>query len=253
MAATHLQRSGYGIFVRFRRSRLTLRRGIVRVEDALALAEELRASRFHDRGDIFVVKEPEGIIVAEHGGATEARPATPDTAAEPPVEELLAARLPPASPDLVAEPEGTVLEPDVPPSEAPAAWIYAPSKAATPGANGQPPRTPRLAAERAFLQIFRLMGQLEAVRRELAQARAAHERLERAFAATEATIWTHGGGSSDALRRNHERLGRVRDSAVRTMASFERVATLIEQRLEAAWAEATLAASRQLPEHRAPV
>ncbi len=57
------RRPSYDIYVRFRRTRLVLRRGIPRMEDAFAIAAALRASRFHDRGEIFVVKAPEGVIV----------------------------------------------------------------------------------------------------------------------------------------------------------------------------------------------
>lgn len=60
----------YSIFVRFRGSRLPLRRGIRDEETALALARELRANRFHDANSVFVVKEPEGRIVTEPAAAS---------------------------------------------------------------------------------------------------------------------------------------------------------------------------------------
>ncbi len=63
MMSKRSQRASFGVYVRFRRSRLPLRRGIDTLEQALAAATALRASRFHDGGDVFVVREPEGTIV----------------------------------------------------------------------------------------------------------------------------------------------------------------------------------------------
>jgi hypothetical protein len=61
-------RPSYSIFVRFRKSRLALRRGIVRLEDACALADELRKNRFHNQDAVFVVREPEGVVVDPASG-----------------------------------------------------------------------------------------------------------------------------------------------------------------------------------------
>jgi hypothetical protein len=53
----------YGVFVRFRQKRLALRRGIPCIEDAVAIAEALRAERLHGRDDVFVARERDGEAV----------------------------------------------------------------------------------------------------------------------------------------------------------------------------------------------
>src|SRR4051812_41840694 len=55
----------YSVFVRFRQSRLTMRRGIRDLGEAIHFATGLRANRFHDRDNVFVVREPGGEIVDE--------------------------------------------------------------------------------------------------------------------------------------------------------------------------------------------
>lgn len=55
--------TSYSVFVRFRRSRLRLRCGIQDVDEAITTACELRKERFHDKDAVFVVQEPEGVIV----------------------------------------------------------------------------------------------------------------------------------------------------------------------------------------------
>ena len=54
MPAKRSRRSEFSVFVRFRGSRLLLRRGIRSFAEASVIAEELRANRFHDREAIFI-------------------------------------------------------------------------------------------------------------------------------------------------------------------------------------------------------
>lgn len=63
----------YGVFVRFRRSRLALRRGIARIEEAVAIAEALRAERLHGRDEVFVARESDGVAVSD--GSERSEPA----------------------------------------------------------------------------------------------------------------------------------------------------------------------------------
>lgn len=69
----------YGVFVRFRRSKLRLRCGIERIEDALSIAEALRRERPDGGGDVFVARESDGVVVSpapEIAASTEARAAS---------------------------------------------------------------------------------------------------------------------------------------------------------------------------------
>jgi hypothetical protein len=59
------RKTTYAVFVRFRHTRLRLRRGISTVEAAFAFANEVRALRFHDPEEVFVAREPDGVIVIE--------------------------------------------------------------------------------------------------------------------------------------------------------------------------------------------
>src|SRR5262245_6510332 len=70
----------FGVFVRFRKSRLPLRRGISRLEDALAVAATLRRDRLHGQDDVFVVREPDGIVVDDETASE----ATADIRSGPP-------------------------------------------------------------------------------------------------------------------------------------------------------------------------
>src|SRR5271170_2062230 len=102
MVTAYPRQTSYGIFVRFRRSRLALRRGVTHLEEALTIAQQLRASRFHDRGEIFVVKEPEGTIVELEPAAGAPPPlvtAEPQALSEPP---------------RAAAPDGVPIHPDPP-------------------------------------------------------------------------------------------------------------------------------------------
>jgi hypothetical protein len=90
---------GYGIFVRFRRSRLPLRRGIAKLEDAIALAEQFRAERFHAPDAVFVVKEPEGTIVST---LTPVVTAAPLPLGPPPSPPSVPASVPPSVPPELA-------------------------------------------------------------------------------------------------------------------------------------------------------
>ena len=194
---THPKRSSYGIFVRFRRSRLALRRGVTELADAIALAEELRASRFHDRGDIFLVKEPEGTIV----------------------------ELPTAAPEGAAPVEREAERPGLSPARA----------SGEPALSSGPP-----AAKPGLSRILQLGERVDHARRAIARAHTAQDRFLRAVAAAEGVLCKHGESApSDAFRRNHERLGTLVASVAQTLASFERVGTVMERRLERAWAEAT--------------
>lgn len=213
MASVYPRRSSYGIFVRFRRSRLALRRGVTLLEDALAIAEQLRASRFHDRGEIFVVKEPEGTIVETEPAAGAAPPPDPIVTAEPPRAE------PPPAPALDVAPAWTPIVPPRAPSDD----------------GGHASR--RIHRERAT--VLRLIEQIDQVRRAIDRSHAALARLDRAFAAGEGLLQARGESSPEAFRRNHERLGALRMSAANGVASFEETAVLLERRLECAWADAT--------------
>jgi hypothetical protein len=55
--------SSYGIFVRFRKTKLALRRGITSLPLALEIAAQLRADRLHGQRDVFIIKHPEGTVV----------------------------------------------------------------------------------------------------------------------------------------------------------------------------------------------
>lgn len=75
----------YSVFVRFRRGqRLTLKRG-VRLEVALRFASEVRAERFHNPDDVFIIDDVSGEAVTDadpaREGAREAVIASPDPAA----------------------------------------------------------------------------------------------------------------------------------------------------------------------------
>jgi hypothetical protein len=55
----------YGVFVRFRRTRLTMKRGIEDLAEALEFARQVRALRFHDPESVVVLREPDGVAVDE--------------------------------------------------------------------------------------------------------------------------------------------------------------------------------------------
>ncbi|HVY48945.1 MAG TPA: hypothetical protein VHB21_23810, partial [Minicystis sp.] len=50
----------FSIFVRFRKGKLALRRGLLSLRDALQNADQLAAQRFHERDDVFVVCDATG-------------------------------------------------------------------------------------------------------------------------------------------------------------------------------------------------
>lgn len=67
----------YSIFVRFRNTRLTMQRNIPSLEEAVACATALRATRFHAPDSVFIVREPGSMLVDEAalpraGGSSEA-------------------------------------------------------------------------------------------------------------------------------------------------------------------------------------
>jgi hypothetical protein len=220
------RRTSYGIFVKFRRSRLVLRRGIVRLEDALSLAEQLRAGRFHDRGDIFVVREPEGVVVEAPEPAPPSVPPVPmgDTPKPPaqPVPVDVAKPASPTPPALAGIPEAR------PPAETP--------PSASPARRAAPPRA-ALAEELAG--FLRMIAQADNVRCAVHRARVAQARLERACRAMDHASQGHDPPPAVDLRQNRERLLDLRTSSARSVESFERVAILVERRLAVAWAEAT--------------
>ena len=202
--------SSYGIYVRFRRSRLALRRGVPELADALALAEELRASRFHDRGDIFVVKEPEGTVVELPSAPPLGTPAEP---------ERLSGSV--ALATLARAPDAPVSTGGIP-------------RATRPSSSGPPAAPPGLA------RILQLGEQVDHLRLTLERARTAQERFVRALAAADGTMRAHWASSPpDAFRRNRERLTPLLATGEQTLASFERVGAVVERRLQRAWAEAT--------------
>jgi hypothetical protein len=209
MTTAYPRRTSYGIFVRFRRSRLALRRGVAQLEEALEIAQQLRASRFHDRGEIFVVKEPEGTIVEL------APPSDAPTALVTAQPQSVSERPPPAAPDC-AEGEPLVLPPAPAHDEAPA----------------------YRAIHRDRARVLHLIEQIDLVRRTIARSHAALARFERAFDAAESLLQDHGGSSPDVFRRNHQRLAVLRASAAKSVASFEQTAVLLERRLESAWTDA---------------
>ncbi|MFT3764878.1 MAG: hypothetical protein QM820_05075 [Minicystis sp.] len=91
----------YGVFVRFRKSRLPLRRGIVRLEEALTIAATLRRERLHGRDDVFVVREPDGAVIDGPGAEEPARAPEPKAVAaaatEPGDDETASGSIPRAS------------------------------------------------------------------------------------------------------------------------------------------------------------
>jgi hypothetical protein len=87
----------YGVFVRFRRQRLTLRRHLPTLEEGLAFAREIRTLRFHNPDRVILVRETDDAIVDEpiapvsttrptEGGAHDV-----SSASEPLLKEALAA------------------------------------------------------------------------------------------------------------------------------------------------------------------
>jgi hypothetical protein len=58
-----VKRSGYSVFVTYRKRRLTLKRGLPTLEAAARFTEELKRSRFHERDDIIIVDERSGETV----------------------------------------------------------------------------------------------------------------------------------------------------------------------------------------------
>jgi hypothetical protein len=214
--AAYPRRPSYSIFVRFRRSRLALRRGIAREEDALAIAEELRAGRFHDQGDVFVVKEPEGTVLELPPLPAAAPAPTPfalpsQSSSTPPspiaAEELIAA----------VSPESVEARPMLPP----------PPRAGGP---------PRLIA-RDLASILRLVGQVRRFGQVIERARAAHSRLDRACAAAERALLSHPGPPPAALRRSRERLVAMREAAALAIGSYERAGALVARNLDAVRAD----------------
>jgi hypothetical protein len=245
--ATYPRRPSYGIFVKFRRSRLALRRGIVHLEDALALAEQLRASRFHDRGDIFVVKEPEGTLIEVPP------PALPSV---PPV---TVAPAHPETPQSRWELRPAVTMGALPPKPRPAPSQPVPVDEAKPApptpqalgavAEARPPveippparrsALPRASSAHELADLLRLIAQANDVRGTVDRARVAQARFERACQAMDHASQRHDAPPAVDLRHNQERLLALRTSSARSVASFERVAIVVERRLAVAWAEAT--------------
>ena len=125
-------------------------------------AAALRASRFHDGGDVFVVKEPEGTIV-------ELDLADPPSPPHP---------RPPSSPE-------------APPDEAPAAT---PSAALPPRAADR-----ERVEERAEARLEALAAQLGPAQRAIARARAAQERFERALAEAGRALRADGRRADEAI------------------------------------------------------
>jgi hypothetical protein len=213
MGATHL---GYGIFVRFRRSRLPLRRDIAKLEDALAIAEQIRAERFHKREAVFVVKEPEGTVVTAGS-------------AEVPQEELSAASTAAPSP---LPPSPLPPAPRLPSAVAP---LSLPPGSPLPFSSSVPPAPPALPAARTALDpaaLHRWTERLRAMQWALKRARRAQARLESAHDAAGSVLRLHGSTPPEAWVRHHEALGRVCDSVRRTVASFERTAAMVERHLQ---------------------
>jgi hypothetical protein len=65
MRSSNGHRTTYGVYTKFRQSRLALRRGIVDVADAIEFARQMRALRFHDPDDVVIVQEPSDVIVGD--------------------------------------------------------------------------------------------------------------------------------------------------------------------------------------------
>ncbi len=191
----HLQRASYGIYVRFRRSRLPLRKGIDTLEHALVAAAALRAGRFHDGGDVFVVKEPEGTIVEP-------------TLAEP------STLPPPASSPLPEAPRDDVPS-TLPTPLFPRAVVEA------------------RADDRARMRLEVLEAQLVQSQRAIARARAAQERFERAYVEAERVLRVHGRRADEAILSHRARVGAARELSARTVAHCEESAALLVERVEA--------------------
>jgi len=190
-----------------------LRRGIDTLEHALAAATALRASRFHDGGDVFVVREPEGTIVelveVDLPAGTDSLSAAPPSSAPPPSD------VPPSTEALQAEPPPAA-PPDSEPPRAAGEWVVEPHVQA---------------------RLDALAAQLEQAHLAIARARAARERFERAYAEAGRALRIHDGygvEAAEAINAYRARLDATRDLSVRTVASCERSASLIAERLAAA-------------------
>src|SRR5438046_83820 len=71
----------YSVCVRFRKSKLPLKRGLA-LEAALSFAQTQRAVRFHSPEDVFVLNEASGAIVDEREHGTDPQAAAADVLAE---------------------------------------------------------------------------------------------------------------------------------------------------------------------------
>jgi hypothetical protein len=206
----------YGIFVKFRRSRLALRRGIVTLEEALSLAEQIRESRFHDRGDVFVVKEPEDVTV----DAEWLRPRTVADAVQ------------------VAQVAGTGL-----------GRVNSPIGGTAPRASSPAPAAPSPSPPQRYPlpldSLLRLSAQVDRMGRAVDRARAAQARFDSACLTAGDTLsrWEKapgaGGGPIAGLRQSVDRALALRGSAARSIASFESASLLFRRRVEAVWVEST--------------
>lgn len=215
------RRTTYGVFVRFRKSRLPMRRGIGRLEEALEIAETLRRERLHGPDDVFVVRETDGVRV--DGAAPSAPPATSG-----------AVEIDDERPALDGAPRNRA--------------------AAGPGAAQEPRHANGHRAVDAARPspdaLWHLMAGLERARRASARAAGVHARFERTATALEAAV-QRGGGAPPRLVQQQARMQALRALIASAAASFDRATALAEARLQGVWTEAATAAPPRPPPRQA--
>lgn len=201
MDETVVRISTYGIFVRFRKSRLALRKGITSLPVAMEIAAQLRADRLHGQRDLFIVKYPEGTIVElppPEGSAPMESPQPPESVE--PGEPLPVASVQGLAPDTTRS--AAPVPPDPPPSAPQVADSARPSAPPQSGVRG------------------------ERMQRAIARSRAARESFERIVPTS-----TEGADDVDAeLAEIHERLTTLHAATCRVAETFEAIATTRDKR-----------------------
>jgi hypothetical protein len=231
----------FSVFVRFRKSRLPLRRGIGSLEEAVAAAEALRRERLHGKDDIFIVREPEGTVIELPALSVAMGPqAAPNPA---PAEPALSVTMgPQAAPNPApAEPSPRVAESPAPPSSLPPAspGSFPPGPPTSPSPVASTTRASTLLPPEDASHLARVAE----ARRVVARATEAGARFDRSVAALDAVL--QRGGAPAALVEHQARTVALRALWARALASFEQAAVLVAARAGApAEASAPYAASR---------
>ncbi len=184
------------MFVTFRSTRLALARGVARLDEAMAMAEELRRTRFHDREAVFIVKHPGGEII----------------------------RLP-----TPPKPRKRTRKPPTPraakgPAEAPGKAAAAPSPAPAPS---PPPEAP------ARREIPPLAERADRLRRVSARALEANRRYDRALAERREVLARSESLLEPPRLSDEQRLRDLGDLTRSAADAVARTASLLEQRLAA--------------------